>query len=131
MTLRNLIRPRRAAAVAAAGVLAAGTIVAAAGPARAGSGCTGNTYGWGADTYGWCIEQIDYSLNGLDGASNWSFPYLAIQKPWTSTDASAVMDFQRGWGISVDGIVGWVTWSRLCTSLDNHGLGGQAATDGC
>lgn len=97
--------------------------------------CTHHIYGasgTGYDSYGYCVSQLKKDYGLLNDRTNWTFTY---ENPnylgWTFVTTANTKHFQNNWGISVDGVVGPVTWNRMCTSLHNHGMTDAWYNSGC
>ncbi|WP_395245197.1 peptidoglycan-binding protein [Agromyces sp. MMS24-K17] len=126
------IRTRRhklALAFAALSLAAAGTVGAvgaAPAPAEAAGRCVDYNYSQGG--YSSCIGTIQQLLNyhRIPQASRYhqpigSYTGLAVDNAFGPATKSAVVAFQRYWGLSVDGIVGPQSWSYLCSPMKGPG----------
>ena len=105
---------RRVAGLMAAGTLALTGLVAQGAvsptPAHAAS-CTSYTYSYGG--YSTCIRYIQDLLNFK--ASKGVNRRVAVDGAFGTQTRAAVIELQRWYRITADGIVGPVTWRRLCS----------------
>lgn len=120
-----------AVAFAALGAWSAGTSHAATLP------CVKKEFSYAPDGYQPCVKDIQSLLNRVRGyyPYDWS-TVLATDGYFGSITESVVKDFQKDQSISVDGIVGPMTWNNLCyvswgVYNDNPPKTGAWANAGC
>lgn len=72
--------------------------------------CVANTYG-GSVKNGQCVKNIQRILNAIGVSSYYTG---AVDGVYGTKTKGAVVNYQRSWGLSQDGIVGPKTWAQLC-----------------
>jgi peptidoglycan hydrolase-like protein with peptidoglycan-binding domain len=110
--MRTKTRMKSAIAAAALTLVLGGSlsVAAAPAPAEAAGQCVDYQYSYGGDSS--CVGTIQILLNAIPG-SPWG-PELAVDNSFGPATRSAVINYQRYWGLRVDGIVGKQTWNILC-----------------
>lgn len=89
-----------------------GSVAAAPAPAQAAGRCIDYNYSYGG--YSSCVGNIQVLLNAFRPRIGSPYATLAVDNSFGPATRSAVIAFQRFWGLQADGIVGPRTWGILC-----------------
>ena len=88
------------------------TAVAAPAPAQAAGQCVNYNYSYGG--YSSCVGNIQVLLNAFQPRIGAPYAKLVVDNKYGTATKSAVIKFQRFFGLTADGIVGPRTWGVLC-----------------
>ncbi|GAA1823895.1 peptidoglycan-binding domain-containing protein [Agromyces salentinus] len=111
MRLKNRVRTVIAAATVALALGGTLSVAAAPAPAEAAGRCVDYQYSYGG--YAGCVGNIQVLLNAFQPRLG-SYGKLAVDNSYGPATRSAVIAFQRYFGLAADGIVGRQTWGVLC-----------------
>ncbi len=112
--MRKTTRRSRIALIAAASLILGGSLSVTAPPAPAEAAGQCVDYNYSSGGYSSCVGNIQVLLNAFRLSPGATYQTLAVDNAYGPATRSAVIDFQRYWGLQADGIVGPQTWRILC-----------------